>query len=131
LCRFASSINESTFVLNSVTITITGTIIYETCTKVATFSPDNYLLSSEFYTATITSGAKDMAGNPITEDVSWSFTTTDASDYDMDCDVDGSDLANFASAYKAGSPEADLNEDGEINSEDVEAFFRVFGTLPM
>jgi hypothetical protein len=127
----AASINESTFILKIGPNKVNGKVTYEPSAKAATFTPDNYLSPSELFTATITTGAQDMAGNPITEEVSWSFTTTDASDYDMDCDVDGIDLAIFASAYEAGSPEADLNDDGEINSADVEMFSRVFGTLPM
>ncbi len=127
----AASMNESTFVLENDTNTVNGTVTYDPSTRIATFTPDNYLSLSELYTATITTGAEDMAGKPITEEVSWSFTTNDAYDYDMDCDVDGSDLATFVSAYAAGSSEADLNDDGDVNAEDVEEFCRNFGNQPM
>ena len=68
-----------------------------------------------------------LARNQMAETVSWSFTTNYAGDYDNDCDVDGDDLSTFSSAYAAGSPEANLNDGGEVNAEDVELFSMGFG----
>jgi hypothetical protein len=128
---FAASVNESSFFLKIGTNTVNGSVTYEPSTKAAIFTPTKYLSMSELYTATLTTGAKDMAGNPITKEISWSFTTTEVCDFDMDCDVDGFDLLTFTSAYEAESPDADLNDDGEINNADVKAFSGAFGNLPM
>src|SRR2546428_3591545 len=41
----------------------------------ATFPPAGNLAPLTTYTATISTGAKDLAGNALTSDISWSFTT--------------------------------------------------------
>ena len=54
---------------------VTGAITYNALTTTATFTPLNSLLSSTTYTATITTGVKDLAGNDLAADFVWSFTT--------------------------------------------------------
>ena len=46
---------------------------------VATFVPASSLSPSKLYTATVTTGVKDIAGNSLTPAKSWSFTTAAAS----------------------------------------------------
>jgi len=46
----------------------------------ATFTPSVPLLNSTVYTATITTGAKDLAGNSLLNDYVWNFTTGAAPD---------------------------------------------------
>jgi len=41
----------------------------------ASFTPSNVLAASTTYNATITTGAKDLAGNALAADVVWEFTT--------------------------------------------------------
>ena len=41
----------------------------------AIFAPASDLTASTVYTATITTGAKDLAGNALASDYVWSFTT--------------------------------------------------------
>ena len=48
-------------------------------------------------------------------------------DFDGDSDSDGSDLAQFAGAYALGSPEADLNNDGFVDENDVAVFAEYIG----
>ena len=48
-------------------------------------------------------------------------------DFDFDCDVDGSDLANFAMSFTIDDPDADLNKDGNVNSVDLAIFATEFG----
>ncbi len=61
---------------------IDGTVIYDGAT--ATFTPSSALASYTTFTvrinsaASITSGAKDVAGNPLAADFVWRFTTLDA-----------------------------------------------------
>jgi hypothetical protein len=45
----------------------------------ATFTPTNILAAETVYTATITNGAKDLAGNTLAANKVWSFTTVSTS----------------------------------------------------
>jgi hypothetical protein len=75
----ASSINASTFELrNSVGQVVTGTVTYSTSNRRAILNPAATLAALGTYTVTVKGGAngtKDVAGNPLTANVSWSFTT--------------------------------------------------------
>ncbi len=68
-----SSITTATFILKQGETAITGTVSYADST--AAFIPSSDLASNTTYTATITTGAKDVPGNFLTKDFSWSFTT--------------------------------------------------------
>ncbi len=71
-----STINTSTFTLIGPDSTpVSGTVAYDVISHIATFAPASILAPNTFYTATITTGAKDLAGNPLANDVVWSFTT--------------------------------------------------------
>lgn len=70
----ATTINTSTFMLNG----ITGTVDYDGTTT--TFTPSADLNYSTTYTATITTGVKDLNGNDMASDYTWSFTTVSEPD---------------------------------------------------
>jgi methionine-rich copper-binding protein CopC len=53
--------------------TVDGAVCYDDETQVATFDPSANLAKGTKYVATVT--ASDVAGNPLTDPVSWSFTT--------------------------------------------------------
>jgi hypothetical protein len=76
----ASTINVSTVQLKDASNTIiSGSVIYNPSNKTVTFSPSTILLYSTVYTVTIkggVSGVKDVAGNAMVNNFSWSFTTT-------------------------------------------------------
>ncbi|HMJ48648.1 MAG TPA: Ig-like domain-containing protein, partial [Ferruginibacter sp.] len=72
------SINTSTFTLKQGTNLVGGTISYNGLD--AMFIPSTSLALNTLYTATITTGAKDPAGNSLKEDYIWSFTTTASPD---------------------------------------------------
>jgi hypothetical protein len=57
------------------TTVVTGTVGYNVPSKIATFTPSSSLAPNTLYTATITTGAKDLAGNPLASGMNWSFTT--------------------------------------------------------
>ena len=57
---------------------VTGAVTYNTLTKIATFTPAADLAVDTKYTATVTTGVKDLAGNALTSDKVWSFTTAAA-----------------------------------------------------
>jgi len=74
-----ATINVSTFTLKQGANSVPGSISYTGTT--ATFTPSSVLSANMVYTGNITTGAKDLAGNPISSNYSWSFTsagTTDA-----------------------------------------------------
>src|SRR5439155_204891 len=73
-----STINTTTFTLMQGTTPVAGTVSYANGT--ATFTPADNLAPLTTYTATISTGATDLAGNPLTSDMSWSFTTGVAPD---------------------------------------------------
>jgi hypothetical protein len=60
------------------TTPVAGTVSYVDGT--ATFTPTDILAPLTTYTVTISTGAKDLAGNALASDMSWSFTTTAAPD---------------------------------------------------
>ena len=57
---------------------VSGTVAYSGVTAV--FTPDSDLAYNTTYTATITTAAKDLAGNALASDYVWSFTTGAAPD---------------------------------------------------
>lgn len=74
----ASTINSLTYTVKQNATTIAG-VITSTATT-ATFTPSADLDANKIYTVTITTGAKDKAGNPLNSDHSLSFTTIAAAD---------------------------------------------------
>ncbi len=74
----ASTIAASTFTLKAGSTTVTGTVTYSGTT--ATFSPSSALAANTLYTGTITTGAKDAAGNALASAFNFSFTTAAAAD---------------------------------------------------
>lgn len=72
-----SSITNLTFTLKLGLIPVTGVVNYSGST--ATFTPTINLLSGNVYTATITTGAKNMAGTFLASNHVWTFTTKNPS----------------------------------------------------
>ncbi|MDQ5984396.1 MAG: Virginiamycin B lyase [Syntrophus sp. SKADARSKE-3] len=68
-----STINSSTFLVSG---GVTGTITYDSVNRIATFKPTSILLKNTPYTVTLTTGVKNMAGNALAANYTWSFTTT-------------------------------------------------------
>jgi len=72
----ATTISNATFTLLQGTNSVTGFVSYSGST--ATFAPENNLLPNSTYSAVITTGAKDLAGNALENNYTWSFTTGSA-----------------------------------------------------
>jgi hypothetical protein len=70
-----ATITAATFTLAAGALPVPGTVNYDPAANTATFTPDSQLVANT-YTASITTGATDLAGNPLTPSKVWSFTTT-------------------------------------------------------
>jgi methionine-rich copper-binding protein CopC len=69
----ASTISTSTITLKQGAATIAGTVSYTGNT--ATFTPSNIFIAGTIYSVTITTGAKDLAGNALAANYVFNFTT--------------------------------------------------------
>jgi Ice-binding-like/Bacterial Ig-like domain len=69
----SSTINNSTFTLMQDSTNVPGTVTYSGTTAV--FTPSTVLAADSTYTATITTGAKNLAGMGLAKNSIWSFTT--------------------------------------------------------
>ena len=73
----ASTINATTFLLTAPGgVPVSGTVSY--AGVIATFAPSSNLAANTLYTATITTGAQDLAGNALASAYNWTFKTTAA-----------------------------------------------------
>jgi hypothetical protein len=71
-----ATINTTTFTLTGPgTTPVTGTVTYVVSSYVATFTPTSPLALDTLFTATITTGAQDLAGDPLASNYVWTFTT--------------------------------------------------------
>lgn len=74
-----TTLTSATFTLTGPGATpVTGTVTYAPSSDIATFTPTNPLVANTQYTATVTTGAKDLSGNALVAGAvpnPWSFTT--------------------------------------------------------
>lgn len=70
------TINATTFTLKNGTTIVSGVVSYLGTTL--SFNPTNNLLAGTTYTATINTGAKNLAGMPLANDYVWNFSTNSA-----------------------------------------------------
>ena len=68
-----ATVNASTFTLVNASGSVAGAVSYSA--RTATFTPASSLAASTRYTATLTTGIQDVAGNPLAAPYVWSFTT--------------------------------------------------------
>lgn len=74
----ASTINTSTLTLKQGNTSITGIVALNLAKTIATFTPASPLAFGLVYTATISTGAKDLAGNALAANTVLTFTTVTA-----------------------------------------------------
>ncbi|WP_307101759.1 CBM96 family carbohydrate-binding protein [Arthrobacter globiformis] len=77
----AATITSATFTLQAGTTAVPAAVTYNSTDRVATLNPDADLAAGATYTATIKGGAggvKDVAGNALVSDRTWTFTTAAA-----------------------------------------------------
>jgi len=88
-----ATLTNTTFELQQGGTSVTGTVSY--ASGVAMFAPAASLTTNTLYTATITTGATDLAGNALATNFVWIFTTGAGADTNPPIVVDGNptDLA--------------------------------------
>ncbi len=71
----ASSINGVTFKLRKAgtTTIVAATVSYDPARRRATLNPEAKLTAGATYVAAVTTGAKNVAGNPLAKGKVWSF----------------------------------------------------------
>ncbi|MDI1321756.1 MAG: Ig-like domain-containing protein [Algoriphagus sp.] len=89
-----ATITGATFTLKQGNTVVEGTVTYSGTT--ASFTPNSPLSSGLFYTATITTGAKNESGTALASNYVWNFTTA-ASEVAVAPTVTSTDPANSAS----------------------------------
>jgi PKD repeat protein len=72
----SSTLNTTTVLVeNSTDSTVLGIVTYDSATRIVTFDPVSNLNYNETYNVTITAGVQDIAGNNMSSDFTWNFTT--------------------------------------------------------
>ena len=92
-----ATITTSTFVVKQGTTPVSGTVALAVMT--ATFTPIAKLAPSTIYTATITTGAKDVSGKSLAQDYIWNVTTSAVQDTSSPT-VTSADPANGATGVR-------------------------------
>ena len=74
---FNEAMNPLTITMATFTVApgVTGAVTLDGTGKIATFTPAAALALNTTYTATITTGAQDLTGNPLAANYAWSFNT--------------------------------------------------------
>jgi hypothetical protein len=57
---------------------VAGTVVYDEASKTAVFAPTSVLAAGLLYTATVTTGVKNIAGDAMAANKVWTFTTASA-----------------------------------------------------
>jgi hypothetical protein len=100
-----------------------GTVSYDSTNHIAVFAPAALLGSNTKYTATIITGVKDLAGNPLSPDFAWCFTTSAA----------GSDVTAPGVTFTDASSDVAVNRkitatfSKDMDSSTIPASFTVTG----
>jgi len=82
---FSEAMNAATMVAANFSLAaggtvVAGAVVFDEPNKTMTFTPTAALTASTLYTATITTGAKDLVGNTLAVNTVWSFSTGATSD---------------------------------------------------
>ncbi|MCZ3389635.1 MAG: Ig-like domain-containing protein [Actinomycetia bacterium] len=71
----ASTVNGTSVTLSGPSGAVVASVGYNSTSFMATLTPSAPLAAGASYTATVSTGVKDVAGNAMSNSVSWSFTT--------------------------------------------------------
>ena len=110
---FSEAMAPSTMITSNFTLketvslnNVAGNVSYDTFNKIATFTPLANLLPNTQYTATVTNGAQDLAGNALNTagppNDPWNFTTAAAAGPAVPLAINLRGAASFGIASRAG-----------------------------
>ena len=121
-----SSLTAATFKLAAGLTPVAGTLSLSASGTTATFTPASRLDGNTVFTATVTSGVKDAAGNALASSTSWSFTTAGAFDLRAaQIAFNSTSLQAYMNATDAGIHTATA----QLNAQVVQAADNVLFTL--
>jgi hypothetical protein len=86
IARFSEAMRVSTIIAANFIVTgpgvtpVSGTVSYDAVNHVADFLPSTLLAASTLFTATVTSGVRDLEGNAMAVPYTWTFTTGTTAD---------------------------------------------------
>ncbi len=75
---FSEAVNTSTLNESTFTLSAGGSAVEGTVSNTGVFTPTSELVPNTQYTATITTGVEDLAGNNLASNYVWTFTTSAA-----------------------------------------------------
>jgi hypothetical protein len=122
-------VTTATFLLKRGTAGVAGTVTLSGTT--ATFRPSAALAGGVTYTATITTGVQDAAGNALAADHTWSFTTAAAADTTPPAVSSVSPLDGATGVAVNASPAATFNEPVDPLTVTTATFTLRNGTTPV
>lgn len=104
----SATITSTTFTLSDGTSSIAGSRSVSADGKTVTFTPSSPLKFSTTYTGILTTGVKDLAGNALVADKTWTFSTQARTvvfnGVDQPINQDGSSIFKIASSVKTVIP---------------------------
>ncbi|HEU5311409.1 MAG TPA: Ig-like domain-containing protein, partial [Candidatus Eisenbacteria bacterium] len=119
-----STVNGTTFLLGDGSAEVSGTVSLSEQT--ATFNPSSPLAYSTTYTARVTTGVEDLAGNNMASDRIWTFTTEPAPDTTPPTVTSFTPPDGSSSVDPAATPTATFSEPVDPSSVN-ETTFQVTG----
>ncbi len=124
-----ATITAATFTVTQGATAVLGAVTYSGLT--ATFTPASALAAGVPFTATLTTGAKDPAGNALAADYQWTFTTGALPDVTAPT-VAFTDPANLATGVSATIQiQAGFAEDMDCTTIDAATFTLAQGGVPV
>jgi hypothetical protein len=73
----ATITNANLKVVDALLSSVSGTVAYDSASNTATFTPSSSLTFTALYTASVSTGVQDVAGNALASAYTWTFTTSD------------------------------------------------------
>ncbi len=121
-----STVTVSSFVLMQGTTTVSGLVTY--AGRAASFNPASDFAFDTTYTATVTNGARDLAGNALRDNFVWNFTTGRAQDTVRPTVTSMDPTSGAAGVPRATDLSATFSEAMDPSSITVSSFVLMQGT---
>jgi hypothetical protein len=106
-------------------------LVYSRANNTATFTPAVVLENATVYTATVTTGAQDLAGNALAANYTFSFTTVDAPDTDLPTAVSTAPIALATGIAVNSSVSVTFSEPMNPSTINTSTFTLMNGTTPV